>query len=118
MPSSPSHLHPEHAGPAPRLSVIVPLFNCLALTRAMLDSLRATLPGDVTHEIILVDDGSTDGTREWLGNSPEIQSAPFRVLLNERNLGFAGAASIGFRLSNAPPARASYAVRVGNLVRR
>ena len=91
MPSSPSHLHPEHAGPAPRLSVIVPLFNCLALTRAMLDSLRATLPGDVTHEIILVDDGSTDGTREWLGNSPEIQSAPFRVLLNERNLGFAGA---------------------------
>ncbi len=34
------------------------------------------------------------------------------------NLGFTGAASIGFRLSNAPPARASYAVRVGNLVRR
>jgi hypothetical protein len=34
------------------------------------------------------------------------------------NLGFTGAASIGFRLSNAPPARADYARRVGNLARR
>ena len=33
------------------------------------------------------------------------------------NLGFAGAEAIGFRLSAAPPARASYARRVGNLVR-
>ncbi|MFM9080742.1 MAG: glycosyltransferase family 2 protein [Opitutaceae bacterium] len=91
MPSSPSHSSSERAVPAPRLSIVVPLFNCLALTRAMLDSLRATLPADVTHEIILVDDGSTDGTREWLRTARELQSAPFRVLLNERNLGFAGA---------------------------
>ena len=34
------------------------------------------------------------------------------------NLGFAGAEAIGFRLSAAPPARASYARRVGNLVRQ
>lgn len=34
------------------------------------------------------------------------------------NLGFAGAESIGFRLSNAPPLRADYARRVGNLVRQ
>ena len=34
------------------------------------------------------------------------------------NLGFAGAEAIRFRLANAPSARASYAVRVGNLVRR
>ncbi|MFM7751790.1 MAG: glycosyltransferase, partial [Opitutaceae bacterium] len=62
MPSSPSHSSSERAVPAPRLSIVVPLFNCLALTRAMLDSLRATLPADVPYEIILVDDGSTDGT--------------------------------------------------------
>jgi hypothetical protein len=34
------------------------------------------------------------------------------------NLGFSGAEAIGFRLSAAPPARASYARRVGNLVRQ
>src|SRR5262249_46398567 len=35
---------------------------------------------------ILIDDGSTDGTREWLAKLPDSQ---FRVVLNERNLGYA-----------------------------
>jgi GT2 family glycosyltransferase len=69
--------------------VVVPLYNCLPLTQAMLASLQATLPAGLTHEIILVDDGSTDGTRDWLRDSPPLRSPPFRVLLNERNLGFA-----------------------------
>jgi len=76
---------------APRISVITPLFNCLDLTRAMLESLRASIPRRMAHEIILVDDGSTDGTREWLSTVGE----PFRVILNERNLGFGGATNRG-----------------------
>ncbi len=71
-----------------QVSFIVPLFNCLPLTQAMLASLQATLPSGLAHEIILVDDGSTDGTRAWLASLPPGQ---FRILLNERNLGFAGA---------------------------
>lgn len=70
------------------VSFVIPLFNCLPLTQAMLASLRATLPADLSHEIIFVEDGGTDGTREWLAT---LQGDPFRVLLNERNLGFAGA---------------------------
>jgi len=69
------------------VSFVIPLFNNLALTRACVASLQATLPGDLAHEIILVDDGSTDGTRDWLAT----RGAPFRVVVNERNLGYAGA---------------------------
>jgi GT2 family glycosyltransferase len=57
----------------------------------MVASLQATVPRDVTYEIILVDDGSTDGTRQWLTTL----AAPFRVVLNERNLGYAGANNRG-----------------------
>src|SRR4051794_16791269 len=74
-----------------QLSVIIPLYNCLTLTQAMLSSLQATLPRDLLHEIIFVDDGSTDGTREWLATL----GPGFRVVLNERNLGYAGANNRG-----------------------
>jgi GT2 family glycosyltransferase len=73
------------------LSVVTPLYNCLALTQAMVASLRSTIPPRVRHEIILVDDGSTDGTREWLSGLAE----PFRVVLNEHNLGFGAATNRG-----------------------
>lgn len=85
-----------HSAP-PRISVVIPLFNCLPLTQAMLASLKATFPAGISYEIILVDDGSTDGTREWLetlrataGQNPP-HPAPLHVLLNEHNLGYAGA---------------------------
>ncbi|HVS50768.1 MAG TPA: glycosyltransferase family 2 protein [Opitutaceae bacterium] len=101
-----SRLSPPASGlaEAPRLSVVIPLYNCLALTQAMLESLRATLPSGLAHEIIFVDDGSTDGTREWLKNlSPSNGSAtpgaPFRVVLNEQNLGYAVANNRGAALA-------------------
>ena len=68
-----------------QVSFIIPLYNCLALTQECLRTLQATLPAGLMHEIIFVDDGSTDGTRDWLGTL----AAPCRVVLNERNLGFA-----------------------------
>lgn len=75
----------------PRLSVITPLFNCLAHTQAMVASLRSSIPDWIGYEVILVDDGSTDGTREWLATLGE----PFRVVLNEKNVGFAVSSNRG-----------------------
>jgi GT2 family glycosyltransferase len=88
--SSPSP--PIPTASRPRLSCIVPLFNCLPLTQAMLASLQATLPAGLPHEIIFVDDGSTDGTREWLAT---LRDPAIRVLLNERNLRYAAANNRG-----------------------
>ncbi|MDP3073368.1 MAG: glycosyltransferase family 2 protein [Opitutaceae bacterium] len=76
-----------------RISFIIPLFNCLPLTQAMLASLRATLPAGLTHEIIFVDDGSTDGTRAWLATLAH--DPAIRVVLNDRNLGYAAANNRG-----------------------
>lgn len=74
-----------------KVSFLVPLYNCLALTQSMVASLRATIPTGLSYEIILVDDGSTDGTRAWLATL----TTPFRVVLNERNLGYAGSNNRG-----------------------
>jgi O-antigen biosynthesis protein len=91
LPSSIVSSAPPSLSP-PLLSVVVPLFDCLSLTRAMLATLQATLPTTVSHEIILVDDGSTDGTREWLAAQ---RNDTIRVILNERNLGYAHANNRG-----------------------
>ena len=71
------------------VSFLIPLYNCLALTQAMLASLRATLPAGLAHEIIFIDDGSTDGTRPWLAS---LTTDPaIRVVLQRENLGYAAA---------------------------
>jgi len=62
----------------------------------MLASLRATLPAGLDHEIIFVDDGSTDGTRQWLATLP---GPAVQVVLNEKNLGYAAANNRGAALA-------------------
>ena len=88
----------EPGAPPPRLSVVVPLYNGLAYTQAMVASLQATLPAAIAHEIILVDDGSTDGTRPWLATL----GPPFRAVLNPGNLGYGEANNRGVARARGP----------------
>jgi len=76
-----------------KVSFVIPLFNCLDLTKACLASLQATVPRGLDYEILLIDDGSTDGTREWL----KTLGPPVRVLLNEQNLGYSASSNRGAR---------------------
>ena len=68
------------------VSFIVPLYNHLAQTKAMYESLLMTLPSNLNYEIVFIDDFSSDGTREWLAT---IGSPKVSYILNDENYGYA-----------------------------
>ncbi len=79
-----------HPPPRPLLSVIVPVYDEVATIREILRRIRAT---DVAKEIVVVDDGSTDGTRELLAKEG---GDDLRVILHDRNRGKGAALRTGF----------------------
>lgn len=81
-----------------RLSVVIPVFNELATLQEIVRRVRAVElpPPFVGKELLLVDDGSTDGTRDLL---PQLEAAydDVRVILHEKNQGKGAALRTGFR---------------------
>jgi glycosyltransferase involved in cell wall biosynthesis len=70
---------------ATSLSILMPVFNERAtIERAIDDALTAELPVE-RRELIVVDDGSTDGTRELLAAGE--WGDDVKVVFHERNLG-------------------------------
>jgi glycosyltransferase involved in cell wall biosynthesis len=69
------------------ISVIIPVYNrCILIDRAIKSVLGQTLPPD---EIIVIDDGSTDGTDKIIKNNhPDI------ILLKQKNRGVSCALKI------------------------
>ncbi len=76
----------------PRVTILLTCYNHLAYLPAALDGIRNQTLQD--YEIIAIDDGSTDGSREWLAAQPRIQ-----VVLNEKNLGTYGTLNKGLDLA-------------------
>jgi glycosyltransferase involved in cell wall biosynthesis len=77
------------------LSIIVPVYNEVRTIRAVIDRLLSIeLP--VAREILVVDDGSTDGTRAVL-RDVQGERLPVTVLLAERNGGKGSAIRRGLR---------------------
>ncbi len=79
------------------LSIIVPAYNERDTVRELLARVAAApLPPGVEREIVVVDDGSADGTRELLGELAERSDpAPFRLLCHEVNRGKGAAVRTG-----------------------
>ena len=76
-----------------KLSVVVPVFNEKATVVEILDRIRAT---GLDVELIVVDDGSTDGTRDVLRQ----QTGKIdHLLLQERNAGKGAALKAGFKVA-------------------
>ncbi|MBI4083478.1 MAG: glycosyltransferase family 2 protein [Candidatus Lambdaproteobacteria bacterium] len=104
------------------LSIVIPVYNEIQTIGRILPLVAETLP-EVTKEIIIVDDGSTDGTREWLtanlgqagGRYAAVAQGPggtlrldeavggpattFRVHFHARNRGKGGALRTGLALA-------------------
>ncbi|MDQ2785419.1 MAG: glycosyltransferase [Chloroflexota bacterium] len=89
----------------PRFSIIVPLFNRVLFTTICVRALMAVADRWDETEVILVDNGSQDGTAAFLTTL----DATFRIVRNERNMGFAHACNQG-----AAAARGDYLIFLNN----
>ncbi len=88
-------------------SVIIPCWNQLEFTRKCIAALfRQTGPN---WELIVVNNGSSDGTGDYLGGDQDVSPVPVTVIANGTNRGFAAAVNQGLQC-----ARGEYLVVLNN----
>jgi len=75
-----------------KLSVVIPVYNEFDTIELLIERVQSV---ELADEIIIVDDGSTDGTRALLGDlAPAHES--IRLILHEKNQGKGAAVQTGF----------------------
>jgi len=77
-----------------KLSIIIPVYNEKETIRVILDKIESINLNDIEKEIVIVDDGSTDGTREILR---ELEGR-YKIYFQEKNQGKGAALRRGFNL--------------------
>jgi O-antigen biosynthesis protein len=88
-------------------SIIVPCWNQLEFTQQCIAALKVhTRPA---WELIVVDNGSNDGTALYLAGARDLAAVPVTVVSNATNLGFPAAINQGLQL-----ARGEYLVLLNN----
>lgn len=75
-----------------RTAMVILSYNNMYLMQKCLESIRETCaPG--AYSVVVVDNASTDGVREWLMGQPD----DIMVVLNEENVGFPKGCNIGIQ---------------------
>ncbi|MFO0941200.1 MAG: glycosyltransferase family 2 protein [Pirellulales bacterium] len=77
-----------------RLSVVIPVYNEVSTVLQVIERVRRT---NLPLEIIVVDDGSVDGTRDKLAAIPAADD--LRIILHDKNKGKGAALRTGFALA-------------------
>ncbi|MBI2045848.1 MAG: glycosyltransferase family 2 protein [Parcubacteria group bacterium] len=75
-----------------KLSIIIPAYNEKLTIKELISQVQAVSLPQVEKEILVIDDGSTDGTRDILKNIKGI-----RYIFHEKNQGKGGAIKTGFQ---------------------
>ncbi|WP_195572162.1 glycosyltransferase family 2 protein [Paenibacillus sp. 1001270B_150601_E10] len=83
----------EYEVPLDGTSIIIANFNKLELLKQCIESIRAHTPNP--HEIIVVDNASTDGSAQYL----ESCAGTLRFHIHEVNRGFSGAVNTGLMMA-------------------
>ena len=85
---------PDPNAPKPTLSIVIPCYNEAPTVK---DIVTRVLAETIVDEVILVDDGSTDGTREILAEIEAAGDERLSVIYHDRNQGKGAALVTGFR---------------------
>jgi GT2 family glycosyltransferase/radical SAM superfamily enzyme YgiQ (UPF0313 family)/Flp pilus assembly protein TadD len=93
-----------HSSRTYKVSIVIPVWNKMDLTVQCLTKLAEVTQG-VDYEVIIVDNGSTDGTPDFL----RTLGGDVQLILNQENVGFAKACNQG-----AQAARGKYLVFLNN----
>ncbi len=91
----PSHPPDPHA-PKPSLSVVIPCYNEVHTVK---DIVGRVLAEELVDEVIIVDDGSTDGSREVLSQIEAEADSRVQIVYHEKNRGKGAALVTGFQLT-------------------
>ncbi|MCY3574073.1 MAG: glycosyltransferase family 2 protein [Chloroflexi bacterium] len=89
----PSH-PPDPNAPKPSLSVVIPCYN---EARTVKDIVGRVLAEAIVDEVVIVDDGSTDGTRAILAQIETEADSRVQILYHEENRGKGAALVTGFQ---------------------
>ncbi len=89
--------HPHTARIEPqklKVSVVIPCYNEIHTIEAIIERVREV---NIAHDIVIVDDGSTDGTRDVLESlRADPANSDLRIVFHERNGGKGAALVTGF----------------------
>ena len=89
-PSRPPDIHAAK----PSFSVVIPCYNEVSTVK---DVVERVLAVDIVDEVIIIDDGSTDGTRDVLGEIAAENNHKVNIIYHERNQGKGAALVTGFK---------------------
>ncbi len=83
--------------PMIKLSIVIPVYNEEATVETLLAQVvAAPLPEGLERELVVVDDGSSDGSRAILHRLANEATVPFRLIEHERNRGKGAALRTAF----------------------
>ena len=88
-------------GQLPHISIVIPVYNEAGSIKSLLDDIHNELSGKIEYEIIIVDDGSSDGTDSTLARLFLEHGKQLRIVKHARNYGQSTALLSGIRSARA-----------------